>query len=55
VQDGLYLAGGQFIIEPHVMLAVGLCESDLEHDIYDHRAPSDTAQFGSPENVDDND
>jgi len=51
VQDGLYLAGAQFIIEPYLMLALGVSESDLADDVLDTKAPLDTAEFVPPDDV----
>jgi len=53
VQDGLYLAGTQFIIEPYIMLTLGISESDLTEDIHDNRSPADTTHFVPPDSVDD--
>jgi hypothetical protein len=52
VQDGLYLAGGQFVIEPYLMLVLGITEHDLAHDIQARARPEDTADFVAPDQVD---
>lgn len=53
VQDGLYLVGGQFVIEPYLMVAAGVDEAELAHDIRDRQGPDSDAAFVTPDQVDD--
>ncbi len=55
VQDGLYLVGAQFIIEPHLMLTLGVEERALADDIHQRVKPEDTADFLAPDAVDERD
>lgn len=51
VQDGLYLTGGQFIIEPALMVALGVDETDLHDDTRVVDKSLNTAEFLPPENM----
>ncbi len=53
VQDGLYLVGGQFVVEPYLMLALGVSDAELANDIVDKCKPLDTAQFVPPDDLED--
>jgi hypothetical protein len=50
VQDGLYLIGGQFVIEPAVMIMLGVNEEQLGHDVRDREEPADT-DFLDPDDM----
>ncbi len=53
VQIGLYLCGGQFVVEPYIMRAVGVSEQDMQGDFLGHFHKQDTAEFKAPEEIDD--
>jgi len=52
VQDGLYLVGAQFIVEPYLMVMLGVDERALDDDIADQTKPEDTADFVPPDAID---
>lgn len=52
VQEGLYLVGAQFVIEPYLMVALGLNDQQLHEDIRDRTRPEDTAEFVAPDDMD---
>lgn len=56
VQDGLYLTGGQFVIEPFVMHSLGVSLHEMTDDINDLRDTtdgSDESPFVAPDDVTD--
>jgi len=53
VQDGLFLVGGVFTVEPYLMVMLGVEETELSEDIFDRTRPEDTAAFVPPEQVED--
>jgi hypothetical protein len=53
VQDGLFLVGGVFAVEPHVMIMLGVNETELGSDIYDRANAEDTAAFVPPDQLED--
>ena len=48
-ENGMYLAGGQFVLEPAVMVLLGVGEQNLTRDIVDRQNPLDTADFVAPD------
>ena len=48
VQDGLYLVGGQFCIDPGVMIALGVDPHELAHDDGRERCGDENDNFQSP-------
>jgi len=53
VQEGLFLVGGVFAIEPHIMIMLGVNEPDLGSDIYDRGNSEDTDAFLPPDRLED--
>lgn len=53
VQDGLFLVGGVFTIEPYVMVMLGVNETDLDSDINNRSKPEDISAFVPPDQVED--
>ncbi len=51
VQDGLYLVGAQFVVEPYIMLAAGISATDLASDITESTNPTDTAEYVPPDSL----
>lgn len=49
VQDGLYLVGGQFVIEPYLMAALGVQEAAMEDEPACHYDQLDVSEFFAPE------
>ena len=51
VHNGMYLVGAQFVIEPYLMMALGIQNEQLHEDIRDRTRPEDTADFLGPDDV----
>ncbi len=51
VHDGLFLCGGQFIIEPYLMLLLGVDAGELGRDIRDKADQAAAADFVDPDAV----
>ena len=48
-QNHMYLAGGQFVVEPAMLVLLGVGEQSLTKDIVDRQNPLDTADFLAPD------
>lgn len=55
VQDGMYLTGGQFVIEPALLIGLGVDEGDLHNDTHIANQTLDTAEFLPPPSHSDTD
>ena len=53
IHEGLYLVGGIFTIEPHLMVMMGIDEIHLTDDIEERSGPEDTTAFLPPEQIED--
>lgn len=52
VQEGLYLVGGQFVVEPLTLVAIGVSEQDLSSDYLGVTDANNGTEFVAPENID---
>ncbi len=50
VQDGLYLIGAQFVIEPYLMAALGVSEQELREQNICSYGNLDVSEFEAPDN-----
>lgn len=52
VQENLFLAGGQFVLEPYIMHELGVSDTDLQREDVQAYTDEDVSRFLAPDDLD---